>query len=92
MLKHAIDNWKTTSVGLTMAIGAIIHLVYQITAHTSSENTWTIAVGAIIGGLGLIFAGDAGTSIQRSDVKTDTETGFLVKTDTAPPEVKPDSK
>lgn len=42
-----------------MILGSTIHLVFAVRAHTADENTWTISVTAIIGGIGLIFAGDA---------------------------------
>jgi hypothetical protein len=60
MLKQALNNWKTTSAGLTMIAGAVVHLCFAVKGGTLNENGVTIAVGAILGGLGLIFAGDAG--------------------------------
>ena len=39
--------------------GSVIHLIYAIKSKTANENTWTITLGAVIGGLGLMFAGDA---------------------------------
>lgn len=57
MLKNLLNNWKTTSAGATMIIGSVVHLVF--TYKTANENTWTIALIAILGGVGLIFAGDA---------------------------------
>jgi hypothetical protein len=62
MIKNLIANWKTTSAGLLMISGSVIHLIFSIRAHTANENTWTIAVTAIIGGLGLLVAGDASQS------------------------------
>lgn len=58
-LQNALNNWKTTSTGVGMIAGAIIHLVFKIKSHAADENTWTIAIGAILGGIGLIAAGDA---------------------------------
>jgi uncharacterized membrane protein HdeD (DUF308 family) len=57
-----LKNWKTTSAGITMIAGGIIHLGFQIKAGTADENSWTIAVAAIVGGVGLIAAGDASQS------------------------------
>lgn len=60
-LDNLIAHWKTTSAGLVMISGGVIHLVFQIRAHTADENAWTIAIGATLGGLGLIFAADSNT-------------------------------
>lgn len=60
MIKTAFQNWKTTSAGLTMIAGAVIHLVFTIKASTADANDWTVSIATIIGGVGLIFAGDAG--------------------------------
>lgn len=59
-MKNLLANWKTTSTGLLMIGGSAIHLIYAIAAHTANETTWTITLGAVIGGVGLMFAGDAG--------------------------------
>jgi hypothetical protein len=66
MIKQLIQNWKTTSMGLTAILGSIIHLVFAVRAHTADENSWTIMVVAVIGGLGLIFAGDSNVSSTAS--------------------------
>lgn len=58
-MNRFINNWKTTSAGLVMIGGAIVHLAFAVKNKTADENTWTITIGAIIGGLGLILAGDA---------------------------------
>ena len=81
MIKNLLANWKTTSAGLIMISGSIIHLVFSIRAHTANENTWTIAITAIIGGIGLLLAGDASAS-QPID-KTAMPTPPL---DTKPPQ------
>lgn len=57
MIANLLKNWKTTSAGLTLIIGSIVHLVF--TFHTADEATWTASLTAIGGGLGLMFAGDA---------------------------------
>jgi hypothetical protein len=59
-----ISNWKTTSAGLLLAGGSVIHLIFAVRSHTADENTWTIALTAIVGGIGLIFAGDASASLK----------------------------
>lgn len=39
--------------------GSVIHLVFAIKAGTATEAVWTVSLTAIVGGTGLIFAGDA---------------------------------
>ncbi len=59
MIANLLSNWKTTSAGLTMIIGSVVHLIYTAKGGTANENTWTVSLTAIVAGLGLIFAGDA---------------------------------
>jgi hypothetical protein len=59
-MKDLLNNWKTTSAGFLMIGGSIIHLAFSIHSGIANENTYTIALGAVIGGVGLMFAGDAG--------------------------------
>ena len=61
-MNNLFRNWKTTSAGLLMIGGAIIHLVFAIISKTANENTWTIALFAVVGGIGLMFAGDSSVS------------------------------
>ena len=74
MIKTLISNWKTTSAGLIMIAGSVIHLVFSVRAGTANENTWTIAITAIIGGIGLLLAGDAAASVQKSDMVPPVDT------------------
>lgn len=64
-LTHSLANWKTTSAGLTMIAGSVIHLAFRIKAGTADEQSWTIAIGAILGGIGLFAAGDAKPNNQN---------------------------
>ncbi len=80
MIKNAIANWRTTSVGLTSIIGSIVHLIFAVKAGTANENTWTISIGGIVGGVGLLLAGDASRSAKEVDklaeqTKTAIDTG-----------------
>lgn len=61
-MKTLLNNWKTTSAGLIIAIQAVIHLGFEIHSKTADENSWMIAVTSIFGGIGLIFAGDSSNS------------------------------
>ena len=55
-MKNLAKNWKTTSAGVVMIIGAIVRLaVHQ---GTFSEELIMGAVIAVIGGIGLIVAKD----------------------------------
>src|ERR1039458_9668273 len=64
MIQRLIANWKTTSAGIVMIIGAIMHLLFN---HPLTEPMVMVGVTAIVGGLGLLFAGDANVSAVASD-------------------------
>jgi len=61
-MKNLFTNWKTSSAGLLMAGGSIIHMLYSIHAGTANENTWQGCLVGLVAGMGLIFAGDAGAA------------------------------
>jgi len=84
----AFTNWKTTSAGLIMIIGSTVHLIFSIRSGSGDEATWTVALTAIVGGIGLIFAGDSGASVQTASVKVEDGTGIL-KTTTPQPTKQP---
>ena len=67
MMQNLLKNWKTTSAGLVMIGGSIVHLVFAVKAGTANENTWTLTITAVVGGLGLIFAGDASQSAKKDE-------------------------
>lgn len=74
MIQRLIANWKTTSAGIVMILGSIIHLVFSISNHSANENTWTIAMSTMVAGIGLVFAGDASASDKAvNDVSTRVE-------------------
>ena len=64
MLKRLIENYKTTSAGILMIVGSIVHLLFN---HPLTEPMVMMGVTAIVGGLGLLFAGDANVSAVASD-------------------------
>jgi len=79
-MKNLFSNWKTTSAGLVMIIGSVIHVIFAVRSGTATEGVWTASVTAIVAGLGLIFAGDATKGKQeleaaKEEVKTAIETG-----------------
>ena len=81
MIKNLTYNWKTTSVGLGMILGSIIHLVFAVTGHTATEGVWTASASAIIGGIGLLAAGDASKSQTKDDAaKVQIQTAVAIKT------------
>lgn len=59
MFQYLLDNWKTTSAGLTTIIGSVVHLIFSINSGTATETVWTVSLTAIVLALGLIFARDA---------------------------------
>lgn len=68
MIKKLAANWMTSSVGITAIGTSLIHLVFQIKDHTATENSYSIALLAVLGGLAAIFAGDANKSASAADL------------------------
>ena len=64
-MKTLIQNWKTTSAGLTLIIGSIVHLIFAVRGGTANEGVWTASLTAILGGLGLMFAGDSAVTEKK---------------------------
>ena len=50
-----------------MIIGSTVHLIFCIKADTATEGVWTASLTAILGGAGLIFAGDAKASAKAHE-------------------------
>lgn len=82
MIRGLLDNWKTTSAGLTLIIGAIVHIAFLVThAEPVTEKDVMLAIGAIFAGVGMLAAGDASKSkkdVNAVDVKVD-QTAAAIK-------------
>lgn len=102
MIKNLLTNWQTSVSGITMIALAIIHLIFQMRSHTADESAWTVAVLAVLGGIGLIAAGDANKSatvVQVDNLKQQIkeipaaiktgDTDLLTKTINKPEDPKP---
>lgn len=61
-MSNLLKNWKTTSSGLLMVISAVVAVVFPQMA-----SKIIAACTGVLGGLGLIFAGDASQSVQSGD-------------------------
>lgn len=61
-MKKLFANWQTSVSGISMICLAVLHLIFQMRAHVADESAWTVAVLAVLGGIGLIAAGDANKS------------------------------
>jgi hypothetical protein len=75
MIKSLLTNWRTTSAGLIMIIGSVVHLVYAVLEETATESTWTVSLTAIVGGIGLMFARDtaaAGNKVAEIEARIST--------------------
>lgn len=93
-MQKILCSWQTTSAGILMICGAIVHLVFMSIHHTADESTWMQSITAILGGLAAIAAGDAAKSATTRDVNElkqnvvkaieNKDTTFITK-----PEVKP---
>lgn len=58
MKSYMTGSWKTTSAGVAMIAGSLIHIAFAIKAHSLTEADLTTAVTVILGGIGLAFARD----------------------------------
>ncbi len=50
-----------------MIIGSFVHLVFATKAGNATEGVWTASITAMVGGIGLMFAGDAKASAQAHE-------------------------
>jgi len=64
--KTIFANWKTTSIGITAIFGALVMLWFR--RHELTEGLVMAAFGAVMGGLGLIFARDSDKTSEDSGV------------------------
>jgi hypothetical protein len=76
MIKNLLTNWKTTSAGLTMIIGAVVHLVFHVLDGTADEATWKNDLIGVTAGIGLLCAGDAAASSSKKEVE-DVKTAVI---------------
>lgn len=53
-----MKNWKTTSTGITMIVGAVIGVYFAYKNNQINEAVITASISSLLGGLGLIFAKD----------------------------------
>ena len=84
MIQNLLKNWKTTSTGATMIIGSIVHLVFVYQAKKMDEPTVMLAVGAILAGLGFIFAGDASASAASHNQSQNQIAELQLRSNTVP--------
>lgn len=67
--KLMAGSWKTTSAGLAMILGSLIHIGFAIKNKTVTEAELTTAITVILGGIGLMVARDANTSSEDEGLK-----------------------
>jgi hypothetical protein len=80
-MKKLKANWQTSSIGLSMIGLTIIHLVFAIRAGNATEGVWTASFGTVMGGIGLLFAGDASKSATKEEVQAVAQnTAAAIKT------------
>lgn len=62
-----LKSWKTTSTGIVMIIGGIVRLAFAIKSGNFTEEAITTTAGAILTGIGLMFAKDS--NVTGGDVQ-----------------------
>lgn len=70
-------SWKTTSAGLLMILGGLVHIGFSIKNKTFTEPDIMAQLTLILGGVGLMFA--------RDNNKTSEDAGAVT---TIKPEIK----
>jgi len=56
-------SWKTTAAGIAMILGAVSSIVVALLdGNPATSPNWEVALAAIAGGVGLIFAKDRNVS------------------------------
>jgi hypothetical protein len=53
-----MKNWKTTSTGLVMILGAIANVYFSFKGNSLSQGVITGSTTAFLGGIGLLFSKD----------------------------------
>lgn len=72
-----IKNWKTSLTGLGMILTALGDVTHSLSTNTPIN--WNVDVGAIVGGIGLVFAKDASTQPTVAEVQVATSKDLLAK-------------
>jgi len=67
MIKNLLANWKTSSAGVMMICTGIVKLVFAIKHGTADEMLWGSFIATVLGGIGLLAAGDANKSQSKED-------------------------
>jgi len=70
MIKNLLTNWKTTSAGAILIAGSLVHIAFLYKAHAVDEGSVMTALTGILGGIGLLAAGDASQSVTPAQVDT----------------------
>lgn len=74
MIKHLFTNWKTTGVGVLLVSGALVEIAYMIIEGNRVEKSEVnTAIAALLGGIGLLAAGDADKSQSKEAAKEQME-------------------
>jgi hypothetical protein len=62
-------SWKTTSAGLLMIAGGLVHIGFSVYHKTLTENDVMAQITLLVGGLGLLFARDNNKSSEDVGAK-----------------------
>lgn len=68
MLNKILINWKSSSAGILLILGAVISIVYSISDNGRIEQAEMMAqITALLGGIGLLLSRDVGVSTEREN-------------------------
>lgn len=60
-----MGSWKTTSAGILAIVGGLAGLYFSFKTGNLNETTITTSAGAILTGVGLIFARDNNVTSEQ---------------------------
>jgi hypothetical protein len=89
MIKRLFLNWKTTSIGVGMIIGAAAHLINAVINKDADLATWKNDLLLIGGGISAIVAADAANTAKalaalQMQVNKNTDEVSVLKGNTPP--------
>lgn len=71
MIQNLLSNWRTTSLGLSGIMGAVVNLVFAIRHGVDDQGTWMLTITQILTGIGVMASRDqAASRVDKEDTKS----------------------
>ena len=69
-------NWQTSSIGLAMILGVIVHLIFGWKNKTLTESDVTMQIPVLLGGIGFLFTRDSNKTSADLGLKDKVQHGL----------------